>query len=212
MTIILVTEAYLSLRDVQQTIIGDRHPMRITTDVVQHLLGSGERPLSVDHPFDIVRGSRVSLRMCTDPGVIPARRKTPVCRHQRRFINVVDLFRLEPDTEHPHGLSERDFDGLFTKDKPVIFNFHGYPWLIHRLAYRRTNHHNFHVRGYKEKGNINTSLELAILNQTDRFSLAIDVIDRVPKLQSLGAHAKERFRNQQLECRTYAYENGIDKP
>jgi len=80
---------------------------------------------------------------------------------------------LEPDTEDPHGLSERDFDGLFTKDKSVIFNFHGYPWLIHRLAYRRTNHHNFHVRGYKEKGNINTPLELAILNQTDRFSLAI---------------------------------------
>jgi len=119
---------------------------------------------------------------------------------------------LEPDTEDPHGLSERDFDGLFTKDKPVIFNFHGYPWLIHRLAYRRTNHHNFHVRGYREKGNINTPLELAILNQTDRFTLAIDVIDRVPKLQSLGAHAKERFRNQQLESRAYAYENGIDKP
>jgi xylulose-5-phosphate/fructose-6-phosphate phosphoketolase len=129
-----------------------------------------------------------------------------------RFINVVDLFRLEPATEHPHSLSDRDFDGLFTKDKPVIFNFHGYPWLIHRLAYRRTNHHNFHVRGYREKGNINTPLELAILNQTDRFTLAIDVIDRVPKLQSLGAHAKERFRNQQLESRAYAYENGIDKP
>ncbi|MEI9998902.1 MAG: phosphoketolase family protein [Verrucomicrobiota bacterium] len=129
-----------------------------------------------------------------------------------RFINVVDLFRLQPDTEHPHGLSDRDFDSLFTRDKPVVFNFHGYPWLIHRLAYRRTNHPNFHVRGYKEKGNINTPLELAILNQTDRFSLAIDVIDRVPRLQSLGAHAKERFRNQQLECREFAYENGIDKP
>jgi xylulose-5-phosphate/fructose-6-phosphate phosphoketolase len=129
-----------------------------------------------------------------------------------RFINVVDLFRLEPDTEHPHGLSDRDFDSLFTKDKPVIFNFHGYPWLIHRLAYRRTNHANFHVRGYKEKGNINTPLDLAILNQTDRFSLAMDVIDRVPRLQSIGAHAKEHFRNQQLECREYAYENGIDKP
>ena len=129
-----------------------------------------------------------------------------------RFINVVDLFRLEPDTEHPHGLSDRDFDGLFTKDKPVIFNFHGYPWLIHRLAYRRTNHANFHVRGYKEKGNINTPLDLAILNQTDRFSLAIDVIDRVPRLQAIGAHAKERFRNQQLACRAYAYENGIDQP
>ena len=129
-----------------------------------------------------------------------------------RFINVVDLFKLQPDTEHPHGLSDRDFDSLFTTDKPIIFNFHGYPWLIHRLAYRRTNHKNMHVRGYKEKGNINTPLELAICNQVDRFSLAIDVIDRVPKLQNIGAHAKESLRNQQIECRHYAYEHGIDKP
>jgi xylulose-5-phosphate/fructose-6-phosphate phosphoketolase len=129
-----------------------------------------------------------------------------------RFINVVDLFRLQPDTEHPHGLSDRDFDGLFTQDKPVICNFHGYPWLIHRLAYRRKNHGNIHVRGYKEKGNINTPLELAILNETDRFSLAIDVIDRVPRLQSRGAHVKGRFRDQQLEACAYAHEHGIDKP
>jgi phosphoketolase len=95
----------------------------------------------------------------------------------------VDLYRLQPDTEHPHGLSDRDFDSLFTTDKPVIFNFHGYPWLIHKFTYRRTNHANIHVRGYKEKGNINTPLELAIRNQVDRFNLAIDVIDRVPKLQ-----------------------------
>ena len=99
-----------------------------------------------------------------------------------RFVNVVDLFKLQPDTEHPHGLTDRDFDSLFTVDKPIIFEFHGYPWLIHRLAYRRTNHANLHVRGYKEKGNINTPLELAIQNQIDRFTLAMDVIDRVPKL------------------------------
>ncbi len=129
-----------------------------------------------------------------------------------RFINVVDLFKLQPDTEHPHGLSDRDFDSLFTLDKPVIFNFHGYPWLVHRLAYRRHNHVNMHVRGYKEKGNINTPLELAISNQIDRFSLAMDVIDRVPKLQVAGAHAKEKFRNLQIDCRHYAYEHGIDKP
>lgn len=129
-----------------------------------------------------------------------------------RYVNVVDLFKLQPDKEHPHGLSDRDFDSLFTKDKPVIFNFHGYPFLIHRLAYRRTNHANFHVRGYKEKGNINTPLELAIQNQIDRFSLAIDVIDRVPKLQLAGAHAKERYQNRQIQHRNYAYENGIDSP
>jgi xylulose-5-phosphate/fructose-6-phosphate phosphoketolase len=129
-----------------------------------------------------------------------------------RFINVVDLFRLQPDTEHPHGLSDRDFDSLFTLDKPIIFNFHGYPWLVHRLAYRRHNHDNMHVRGYKEKGNINTPLELAINNQIDRFSLAIDVINRVPRLTVAGAHAKEKFRNLQIECLNYAHEYGADKP
>jgi xylulose-5-phosphate/fructose-6-phosphate phosphoketolase len=129
-----------------------------------------------------------------------------------RFVNVVDLYKLMPATEHPHGLSDRDFDSLFTKDKPIIFNFHGYPWLIHRLTYRRTNHHNLHVRGYKEKGNINTPLDLAIQNEIDRFSLAIDVIDRVPALQVAGAHAKEELRNRQIGCQHYAYEHGIDKP
>jgi xylulose-5-phosphate/fructose-6-phosphate phosphoketolase len=129
-----------------------------------------------------------------------------------RFINVVDLFRLQPESEHPHGLSDADFDSLFTPDKPVIFNFHGYPWLIHRLTYRRCNQHRIHVRGYKEKGNINTPMELAINNETDRFSLAIDAIDRTPKLRLIGAHAKEQFRNLQLACRAYAYEHGIDSP
>ncbi len=129
-----------------------------------------------------------------------------------RFVNVVDLFRMVPNTEHPHGLNDRDFDSLFTTDKPVIFNFHAYPWLIHRLAYRRTNHANFHVRGYKEKGNINTPLELAIQNQIDRFSIAMDVIDRVPSLQVTGAHAKERYKNEQILCRAFAYANGVDKP
>jgi len=129
-----------------------------------------------------------------------------------RFVNVVDLFKLQPASEHPHGLSDRDFDSLFTVDKPVIFNFHGYPQLIHRLAYRRTNHDNIHVRGYKEKGSINTPLELAIDNNIDRFSLAMDVVDRVPRLQKIGGHAKERFLNQQIECRNYAHQYGIDKP
>jgi phosphoketolase len=126
-----------------------------------------------------------------------------------RFVNVVDLFRLAPASEHPHGLSDRDFDGLFTTDRPVVFNFHGYPWLIHRLAYRRANRQ-LHVRGYKEKGSINTPMELAINNQIDRFSLAIDVIDRVPRLRVAGAHAKERFRNAQIACRRHAHEHGVD--
>ncbi|OHX37550.1 phosphoketolase [Methylomonas sp. LWB] len=129
-----------------------------------------------------------------------------------RFVNVVDLYKLTPAAEHPHGLSDKDFDSLFTVDKPVIFNFHGYPWLIHRLTYRRTNHKNLHVRGYKEKGSINTPLELAIQNEIDRFSLAIDVIDRIPALRVAGAHVKEKLRDRQIECRNYAYENGVDLP
>ena len=129
-----------------------------------------------------------------------------------RFINVVDLFKLEPESEHSHGLSDRDFDSLFTKNKPIIFNFHGYPWLIHKMAYRRTNHFNLHVRGYKERGNINTPLELAIRNQVDRFNLAIDVIDRVRQLQESGAHIKEWLKDQILQHLAYAHEHGIDKP
>jgi len=129
-----------------------------------------------------------------------------------RFINVVDLYKLVPDSEHPHGLTDRDYDSLFTVDKPIIFNFHGYPWLIHRLAYRRTNHKNLHVRGYTEHGSINTPLELAIANEIDRFSLAIDVINRIPRLAVAGAHVKEQLRDQQLTCRQYAYEHGVDLP
>jgi xylulose-5-phosphate/fructose-6-phosphate phosphoketolase len=129
-----------------------------------------------------------------------------------RFVNVVDLFKLEPSTEHPHGLTDRDFDSLFTVDKPVIFAFHGYPALIHKLAYRRANHDNMHVRGYKEKGSINTPLGLVMLNQVDRFSLAIDVIDRVPRLQRSGAHVKAWLQDQIIEHTAYAHEHGIDKP
>jgi len=129
-----------------------------------------------------------------------------------RFVNVVDLYKLQPSTEHPHGLTDRDFDALFTKDKPVIFNFHGYPWLIHKFTYKRTNHGNIHVRGYKEKGNINTPLELAIRNQVDRFNLAIDVLDRVPRLETAGAHAKEWLKGQIIEAIDYAYTEGIDRP
>ena len=128
-----------------------------------------------------------------------------------RFVNVVDLFRLVPHTEHPHGMTDREFEAIFTPNKPVVFNFHGYPWLIHRLTYRRPGQHNIHVRGYKEQGNINTPLELAIRNQTDRFSLAIDAIDRMPRFQVTGASARERLSNEQIACKEHAYEFGIDR-
>jgi xylulose-5-phosphate/fructose-6-phosphate phosphoketolase len=129
-----------------------------------------------------------------------------------RFVNVVDLFRLMPESEHPHGLSDNEFNALFTTDRPVVFNFHAYPYLIHKLTYRRKNHENIHVRGYKEKGNINTPLELAILNQTDRFNLSLDVIDRVPRLQVTAAHTREWLKDQIVESVNYAHENGIDRP
>ncbi|HME71213.1 MAG TPA: phosphoketolase family protein [Myxococcota bacterium] len=129
-----------------------------------------------------------------------------------RFVNVVDLFKLLPNTEHPHGLTDREFEALFTCEKPVVFNFHSYPWLIHRLTYRRPGQHHIHVRGYKEKGNINTPLELAIRNQTDRFSLAIDAIDRMPRFRVTGAGAREALLNEQIACENYAYEFGVDRP
>ena len=129
----------------------------------------------------------VIMASCGDVATKEALAATAILREEFpdlkvRFINVVDLFKLQPAKKHPHGLSSREFDTLFTVDKPIIFNFHGYPWLIHKLTYRHTNHHNLHVRGYKEKGNINTPLELAMNNQIDRFNLVLDVIDRVPKL------------------------------
>jgi xylulose-5-phosphate/fructose-6-phosphate phosphoketolase len=127
-----------------------------------------------------------------------------------RFVNVIDLFRLVPHTEHPHGMTDREFEAIFTPDKPVVFNFHGYPWLIHRLTYRRPGQQNLHVRGYKEQGNINTPLELAICNDTDRFSLAIDAIDRMPRFRVSGAGAREAFMNERIACKQHAYEFGID--
>jgi len=129
-----------------------------------------------------------------------------------RFVNVMDLFKLVPHTEHPHGLTDREFAALFTADKPVVFNFHAYPWLIHRLTYRRPGQHNIHVRGYKEKGNIDTPLELAIRNQTDRFSLAADAIDRLPGLGARGMAIRGALLEQQKACLNHAYQVGVDAP
>ena len=129
-----------------------------------------------------------------------------------RVVNVVDLMALEPSAEHPHGLSDREFDSMFTTDKPVIFAYHGYPTLIHRLTYRRTNHANFHVRGYKEEGTTTTPFDMTVLNDLDRFHLAGDVIDRVPRLQRVGAHFKQLLRNKLIEHRQYICEHGDDMP
>jgi len=129
-----------------------------------------------------------------------------------RVINVVDLMSLQPQSEHPHGLSDKDFDGLFTKDKPIIFAYHGYPWLIHRLTYRRTNHDNLHVRGYKEEGTTSTPFDMVVMNDLDRFHLAADVIDRVPKLGTRVAYVKQAIRDKLIEHKQYINQYGEDMP
>jgi xylulose-5-phosphate/fructose-6-phosphate phosphoketolase len=129
-----------------------------------------------------------------------------------RFVNVVDLMRLQEEREHPHGLSDADFDGLFTRDRPVIFAYHGYPWLIHRLTYKRTNHGNFHVRGYKEEGTTTTPFDMTVLNQVDRFDLAMDVIDRVERFQGTSGWARETLKNKLIEHRIYVRTHGEDMP
>ena len=159
----------------------------------------------------------VVLACCGDVATMEALAAAAILRERTpdlklRFVNVVDLFRLQAASEHPHGSTEREFDGLFTTDKPIIFNFHGYPWLIHKLAYRFAGHENLHVRGYMEKGNINTPLELAMLNETSRFHLVIDVIERVPSLRTRAAHLKEEMKNAVLDNMRYAHEHGTDRP
>ncbi|MGD8353672.1 MAG: phosphoketolase family protein, partial [Pseudomonadota bacterium] len=131
---------------------------------------------------------------------------------QIRVVNIVDLMTLQPEEEHPHGLSDRDFDAIFTTDRPVIFAYHGYPWLIHRLTYRRTNHRNFHVRGYKEEGTTTTPFDMAVLNDIDRFHLVSDVADRVPKLSRDAAYIKQFVRNKLVEHKDYIHREGKDLP
>jgi xylulose-5-phosphate/fructose-6-phosphate phosphoketolase len=129
-----------------------------------------------------------------------------------RVVNVVDLMTLQPEREHPHGLSDRDFDAIFTRDKPVVFAYHGYPWLIHRLTYRRANHENLHVRGYKEEGTTTTPFDMCVLNDLDRFHLFGDVIDRVPQLGPRAAYAKQAVRDKIIEHKQYIARYGEDMP
>ena len=129
-----------------------------------------------------------------------------------RVVNVVDLMTLQPASEHPHGLPDRDFDAIFTTDKPIVFAFHGYPWLIHRLTYRRTNHDNLHVRGYKEEGTTTTPFDMAVLNDLDRFHLAGDAIDRVPRLGAMAGYPKQVLRDRLIEHKLYVARCGDDMP
>jgi xylulose-5-phosphate/fructose-6-phosphate phosphoketolase len=159
----------------------------------------------------------VVIASCGDVPTLEALAAVDVLRRELpslkvRFVNVVDLMRLQPDTEHPHGLSDHEFDTLFTTDRPVVFAFHGYPWLIHRLAYRRANHDNIHVRGYKEEGTTTTPFDMVMLNDLDRFHLVIDVIDRVPTLGSHAAGLRQRMIDDRLRCRAFTRTEGEDPP
>lgn len=129
-----------------------------------------------------------------------------------RVVNVVDLMKLESATEHPHGLSDADFDTLFTKNKPVIFAFHGYPSLIHRLTYKRINHSNLHVRGYKEEGTITTPFDMTVLNEIDRFHLVMDTLDRLPQLKDKTAYLKQEMQDKLIEHTNYIRKYGLDLP
>jgi xylulose-5-phosphate/fructose-6-phosphate phosphoketolase len=129
-----------------------------------------------------------------------------------RVVNIVDLMRLSPEVEHPHGLSDREFDTLFTTDRPIVFAFHGYPWLIHRMAYRRTNHHGLHVRGYKENGTTTTPFDMVMLNDLDRYHLVMDVIDRVPSLGQDAATVRQDMVDARVQARAWTREHGEDIP
>jgi xylulose-5-phosphate/fructose-6-phosphate phosphoketolase len=159
----------------------------------------------------------VVLACCGDVPTLETLAATAILRESLpdlkvRVVNVVDLMRLQPDTEHPHGLSDSEFDALFTSDRPVVFAYHGYPWLIHRLTYRRTNHGNLHVRGYKEEGTTTTPFDMVMLNDLDRFHLVMDVIDRVPGLTDRAAHLRQDMEDRRLRARAWTREHGEDDP
>jgi xylulose-5-phosphate/fructose-6-phosphate phosphoketolase len=159
----------------------------------------------------------VVMASCGDVATQEALAATAILREhlpdlRLRFVNVVDLFKLQPATEHPHGSTEREFDSLFTLDKPIIFNFHGYPWLIHKLAYRFRNHENLHVRGYKEEGTVTTPFDMVVQNDMDRYHLVMDVIDRVPGLGTRAAHIRQHMTDARARHLAYTHEFGEDMP
>jgi xylulose-5-phosphate/fructose-6-phosphate phosphoketolase len=159
----------------------------------------------------------VVMACCGDVPTLETLAAVKLLRHhvpelKVRVVNVVDLLTLQPPHEHPHGLPDRDFDDIFTRNKPIVFAFHGYPWLIHRLTYRRTNHENLHVRGYKEEGTTTTPFDMVVLNDLDRFHLVGDVIDRVPGLGARMAYVKQELRDRLLEHQEYIARYGDDMP
>jgi xylulose-5-phosphate/fructose-6-phosphate phosphoketolase len=217
-TLLAVADQCLRSTDCINIIVADKQKhlqfMTIDEAIVHCTKGLGiwgRASTDADEEPDVV------LASCGDVVTMEALAAAAILRERvpdlkLRFVNVVDLFKLQPLAEHPHGSTDSEFDGVFTTDKPIVFNFHGYPWLIHKLSYRFKNHENLHVHGYRERGNINTPLELAMLNETSRFHLVIDVIDRVPKLRGKAAHLKEEMKNAIIDNMRYAHEEGRDRP
>jgi len=217
-TLLVVADAILRSTDCINIVVADKQKhlqfMTIDEAIVHGAKGFG---IWARASTDAGEAPDVVLASCGDVVTMEALAAAAILRERvpdlkLRFINVVDLFKLQPISVHPHGSTEQEFDSLFTIDKPIIFNFHGYPWLIHRLAYRFRGHHNLHVHGYMEKGNINTPLELAMLNGTSRFHLVVDVVDRVPRLRDRCAHLKEQMKNAIVDHMRYAHDHGIDRP
>ena len=216
-TLLVIADRCLRSTDCINVIVADKQKHLQFTTIEQAVVHCA-KGIGIIRAVSNDEGSQpdVVMACCGDVATQEALAATAILRERLpdlkvRFVNVVDLFKMQPASEHPHGSSEREFDSLFTRDRPVIFNFHGYPWLIHKLCYRFKNSENIHVRGYKEKGNIDTPLELAILNQVDRFDLVIDVIDRVPGLAERAAHLKEEMKNAIIDSCAYARSEGADR-
>jgi len=217
-TLLVVTDQCLKSRNLVNVIVAGKQPEQQWLDMdaaINHAsagIGLWEWACNdQDGEPDVVlaaAGDVPTLEMLAAIDIL--RQLTPELKI--RFINVVDLMTLQPQEEHPHGLSSKEFDSLFTTDKPIIFAYHGYPWLIHRLTYRRTNHGNLHVRGYKEEGTTTTPFDMVVLNTLDRFHLVMDVANRVPKLQAQAAHIKQRMRDKLNEHTQYIHQFGEDMP
>jgi len=213
-----VTEHCLRSRDYVNVIVAGKQPQPDWLDVEQ-AIDHCTRGLGIWEFASNDAGSApdVVLACCGDVPTLETLAAAKLLRHEVpelrvRVINVVDLMRLQPELEHPHGLSDREFDTLFTTDRPIIFAYHGYPWLIHRLTYRRRNHDNLHVRGYKEEGTTTTPFDMVMLNDLDRFHLVIDVLDRVPGLGERTAQLRQQMVDARLDARRYGHEHGQDPP
>jgi xylulose-5-phosphate/fructose-6-phosphate phosphoketolase len=217
-TLLSVTDHCLRSRDYVNVVVAGKQPAPqwLTMDqAVKHCtMGIGIWDWASNdkgHEPDVV------LACCGDVPTMETLAATHLLREMLpelrvRVVNVVDLMRLQAASEHPHGLGDGDFDALFTTDKPIVFAFHGYPWLIHRLTYRRRNHQNLHVRGYKEEGTTTTPFDMVVLNQLDRYHLASDVIDRVPKLGARAAYVKQALSERLIDHKQHIARYGEDMP